>query len=189
MQPLRVQAPFDDETVAGLRAGRVVLISGRLIGARDAAHQRLVALIEGGERLPLSLRGEVIYYVGPAPAKPGHAIGSAGPTTSGRMDPYTPAILAQGVKGLIGKGYRSQEVRAALMEHRAVYLAAVGGAAAILAQRIKASRVVAYGDLGPEAIREFIVEDFPAVVVNDIHGGDLYERGRLAHLQADGEAG
>lgn len=189
MQPLRVRAPFGDEAVTVLRAGMVVLVSGRLIGARDAAHKRMVAALERGEPLPVSLRGEVLYYVGPAPARPGQAIGAAGPTTSGRMDPYTPALLAQGVKGLIGKGHRSPEVKAALALHHAVYLAAVGGAAALLAERIKESRVLAYDDLGPEAIRELTVEDFPAVVVNDIYGGDLYESGRQAHLSAHEEAG
>lgn len=178
---IRVQTPFDDQTVEKLRAGEMVLISGVLYGARDAAHRRLVEAIRRNEPLPIPLAGQVIYYVGPAPAKPGHVIGPAGPTTSGRMDPYTLPLLERGVKGFIGKGYRSPEVKRALMTHRAVYLAAVGGAAALLARHITASRVVAYPDLGPEAIRELVVEDFPAIVINDIYGGDAYESGRRAY--------
>ncbi|MFQ5578761.1 MAG: FumA C-terminus/TtdB family hydratase beta subunit [Anaerolineae bacterium] len=180
MEPKQILAPFDEQTVAHLRAGDMVEISGVLYGARDAAHKRLVAAIERGQPLPVLLAGQVIYYVGPAPAKPGHAVGPAGPTTSGRMDPYTLPMLRQGVKGFIGKGYRSPAVKGALVKYRAVYLAAVGGAAALLARRIKAGRVLAYSDLGPEAIREFTVEKFPAIVVNDMYGGDAYAEGRAA---------
>lgn len=169
-----ITTPFTDETIAPLRAGDMVRISGVIYGARDAAHKRMVEAIGRGEALPIPLAGQVIYYVGPAPAKAGHVIGPAGPTTSGRMDPYTIAMLEQGVKGFIGKGYRSAEVKAALLQHRAVYLAAVGGAAALLARHIKASEIVAYADLGPEAIHRLVVEDFPVIVVNDLIGGDAY---------------
>jgi len=184
MDKYHVQVPFDKETIERLRAGDMVLISGILYGARDAAHKRLVEALARGEPLPVNLEGRVIYYVGPAPAKPGHVIGPAGPTTSGRMDPYTIPLLECGLKGLIGKGYRSPEVKAALVKHRAVYLAAVGGAAALLAQRIQASRVLAYSDLGTEAIYELLVQDFPAIVVNDIYGGDAYVSGRDSYLSA-----
>lgn len=182
MNPLHIQAPFDDDTVEHLHAGDVVKITGRLFGARDAAHKRLVEAIGLSIPLPIPLQGQVIYYVGPAPAKPGHAIGPAGPTTSGRMDAYTLPLLDCGAKGFIGKGYRSLEVKQALGQRRAVYLAAVGGAAAVLARHIKASRVAAYPDLGTEAIYEFLVQEFPAIVVNDIYGGDAYAIGRASYL-------
>ncbi|MDI3340849.1 MAG: Fe-S-containing hydro-lyase [Sphaerobacter sp.] len=173
-QAISITAPLDAATAARLRAGDAVLISGTLLTARDAAHQRLAAALASGEPLPVDLRDQVIYYVGPAPARPGAVIGSAGPTTSGRMDPYTPALLAAGLRGMIGKGHRSPEVRAAIVQHGAVYFAAVGGAGALLARRITAAEVVAYPDLGPEAIYRLTVVDFPAIVVNDCHGGDLY---------------
>lgn len=169
--------PLTAEAVARLRAGDTVLLSGTIYTARDAAHKRLVELIKQGKPLPIDIRGQVVYYVGPAAAKPGQVIGSAGPTTSERMDPYTPILLEKGLKGMIGKGYRSVEVREAIKRWGAVYFAAVGGAGALIAKKIKAARVVAYEDLGPEAIRELKVEDFPVVVINDVHGGDLYEEG------------
>lgn len=172
--PTSLTTPFADKDLTNLRAGDFVHISGIIYGARDAAHQRMVAALTRGETLPIALRGQVIYYVGPAPAKPGHVIGPAGPTTSGRMDPYTVAMLEQGVKGFIGKGYRSDAIKAAMIVHRAVYFAAIGGAAALLARHITASRVIAYPDLGPEAVHEFTVVDFPVIVVNDVHGGDAY---------------
>ncbi len=178
----RIQAPFNEATVEQLRAGDEVLIDGVLYTARDAAHQRLVDSLRVGEALPIQLAGQVIYYVGPAPAKPGHVVGPAGPTTSGRLDAYTIPLLERGVRGLIGKGYRSEEVKAALVDHRAVYLAAIGGAAALIAQAITASRIVAYADLGAEALREFTVAGFPAIVVNDIYGGDAYIDGRAEYL-------
>jgi fumarate hydratase subunit beta len=183
MDGMHIRVPFDDETVGRLRAGEIVLISGVLYGARDAAHKRLVEAINRDGSLPIPFEGQVIYYVGPAPAKPGHVIGPAGPTTSGRLDPYTIPLLERGVKGFIGKGYRSPEVIRALVKHRAVYLATIGGAAALLSQRIKASQVVAYPDLGTEAIHKFLVKDFPAIVVNDAHGGDAYASGRDATQQ------
>ncbi len=176
MDTRSLTTPFTDDDVASLRAGDLVRISGVIYGARDAAHGRMVEALERGEPQPVDLRGQVIYYVGPAPAKPGHVIGPAGPTTSGRMDPYTVQMLEQGVKGFIGKGYRSDAIKAALVTYRAVYFAAVGGAAALLARHITASRVVAYPDLGPEAIRELTVVDFPAIVVNDVWGGDAYKK-------------
>ncbi len=174
-----VATPLTDDVISDLRAGDRVLITGTILAARDAAHKRLVELIEKGEPLPIDVAGQIIYYVGPSPARPDRPIGSAGPTTSGRMDAYTPVLLDMGLKGMIGKGYRSQAVKDAIVRNRAVYLAAVGGAAALIAQSIEAARVIAYEDLGPEAIREMQVVEFPAIVVNDIHGGDLYEQGRM----------
>ena len=172
--------PLTDADLLPLRAGDSLRISGVVYTARDAAHKRLVELIERGEPLPVDLAGQAIYYVGPAPAKAGRVIGPAGPTTSGRMDSYTVPLLRRGVKLLIGKGYRSEEVKAALVEHRAVYAAAVGGAAALLARHIHSSRVVAWPELGTEAIHELTVEGFPAIVINDCHGGDAYADGRAA---------
>ncbi|MGB4337409.1 MAG: Fe-S-containing hydro-lyase [Bacillota bacterium] len=173
----RITTPLDDEVVAGLRAGDQVLLTGVVYTARDAAHKRLVALIEEGKPLPFELAGQLIYYVGPTPAKPGEPIGSAGPTTAGRMDPYAPVLMEHGLKGMIGKGARSKAVRDAMVRHRAVYFAAVGGAGALAAKRIKSAEIVAYEDLGPEAVRKLYVEDFPLFVVNDVYGGDLYEEG------------
>ncbi|NLJ61251.1 MAG: Fe-S-containing hydro-lyase [Firmicutes bacterium] len=173
----RISTPLTDDVVKTLKAGDNVLISGVIYTARDAAHKRLVALIEKGEELPMDIRGQVIYYVGPCPAKPGMAIGSAGPTTSGRMDPYAPILMENGLKGMIGKGRRSDSVRNAMVKWNAVYFAAIGGAGALLSKCVKAADLVAYEDLGPEAIRRLTVEDFPVVVVNDAHGNDLYEQG------------
>lgn len=173
----RITTPLDDEVVAGLRAGDQVLLTGVVYTARDAAHKRLVALIEEGKPLPFELAGQLIYYVGPTPAKPGEPIGSAGPTTAGRMDPYAPVLMEHGLKGMIGKGARSKAVRDAMVRHRAVYFAAVGGAGALAAKRIKSAEIVAYEDLGPEAVRKLYVEDLPLFVVNDVYGGDLYEEG------------
>lgn len=167
----------DADLIRNLKAGEEVLLTGRMFTARDAAHKRLFELIQKGEPLPVDLKGACIYYVGPSPARPGKPIGSAGPTTSGRCDPYTPAMLEQGAKVLVGKGKRGDAVKEALKTHGAAYLAATGGAAALLAERIKEARVVAYEDLGPEALRELIVEDFPAVVINDASGGDAYVEG------------
>jgi len=155
-------------------------LSGKLLTARDAAHRRMVEALERGEALPVTLRDQVIYYVGPTPAKPGQVIGSAGPTTSGRMDRYTPRLLELGLRGMIGKGRRSDEVKAALQTYRAVYFAAVGGAAALLAKCIRSVRLLAYEDLGTEAMRELEVENIPLVVVNDAHGNDWYEQSQRA---------
>jgi len=181
--PRHIRVPLDRQTIDALRAGDQVLISGTLLTARDAAHQRLVDALERGEPLPIDLRGQVIYYVGPAPPRPGMVIGSAGPTTSGRMDPYTPALLAAGLRGMIGKGYRSLAVRQAIVEHGAVYFGAVGGSGALLARRITAAEILAYEDLGPEAIYQLTVVDFPAVVINDRYGGNLYETAPLDYAE------
>jgi len=172
--PIRLTAPLTDEDVLRLRAGQQVLISGIVYTARDAAHKRMSDALANGEDLPFDVRGQVIYYVGPSPAPPGRIIGAAGPTTAGRMDRYTPALLARGLKGTIGKGPRSAEVREELKRHRAVYFGGIGGAGALLSQCIKSVALIAYGDLGTEAIRRLEVEDFPAIVVNDCHGGDAY---------------
>ncbi len=181
----QIAAPFSAGTTRDLRAGDRVLITGRLLTARDAAHQRLNDLIGQGLDLPVELAGQVLYYVGPSPARPGRVIGSAGPTTSGRVDVYTPALLERGLRGMIGKGYRSDAVKAAIVRHGAVYLVATGGAGARLARTIKSTRVVAWPDLGTEAIRELEVEDFPAVVVHDAHGGDLYRDGQSLYRASD----
>jgi fumarate hydratase subunit beta len=175
--PIRLTTPLTPRDVASLRAGDRVLLSGTIYTARDAAHARLVALLEKGAPLPFPLEGQVIYYVGPTPPRPGQPIGSAGPTTSGRMDPYTPALLAAGLRGMIGKGSRSVEVREEMVRRGAVYFAATGGAGALLAQRVKSAEVVAWEDLGPEAVRRLAVEDFPLIVIDDVHGNDLYQEG------------
>lgn len=172
-----ITTPLTEEVVRNLRAGDAVLLSGKIYTARDLAHRRLVESLERGEKLPFQIQGAVIYYVGPSPAKPGKPIGACGPTTSYRMDPYTPKLLSVGLKGMIGKGNRSPAVIEALKQYCAVYFAAVGGAAALLAQRVKQATPVAYEDLGPEAVQELLVEDLPLIVVNDCYGGDLYEEG------------
>lgn len=174
---INLKTPLSDSDVEKLEAGDKVRISGILYTARDAAHKRLMEMIESGKDLPFDLKGQLIYYVGPSPAKPGQVIGSAGPTTSYRMDTYTPAFIKMGLKGTIGKGNRSQEVIEAMKEYKAVYLAAVGGAAALIAKTIKKVRIIAFEDLGPEAIRELEVDNFPAIVVNDTKGNDLYNIG------------
>lgn len=178
MTAKRISAPLSDEDIMQLKAGDTVLISGVIYTGRDAAHKKLVELVEKGEPLPVDFKGQLIYYVGPSPAKPGKVIGSAGPTTSGRMDAYTPTMLAQGLKACIGKGSRNQAVKDALVKYKGVYLAATGGAAALLARTIKKAEVVAYPELGAEAIYRLEVEDFPATVVNDAYGNDIYEEGR-----------
>uniref|UniRef100_A0A7C1X236 Fe-S-containing hydro-lyase n=1 Tax=candidate division WOR-3 bacterium TaxID=2052148 RepID=A0A7C1X236_UNCW3 len=169
--------PLTDEVVKNLHAGDAVTITGSIYTARDLPHQRLVAVLQNNETLPFDLRGAVIYYVGPSPAKPGRPIGSCGPTTSYRMDAYTPALLAAGLKGMIGKGNRSPAVIDALKKYCGVYFAAVGGAAALLAQRVRSARVIAYEELGPEALQELVVENLPVIVVNDCYGADLYQEG------------
>ncbi len=177
----RLLLPLTDEQVESLRAGEEVLLSGVIYAARDASHRRLIEALDRGESLPFDLRGQTIYYLGPSPAKPGWVIGSAGPTTSGRLDVYTPRLLAKGLKGMIGKGNRSPEVKEAIKKYRAVYFGAVGGAGALLAKCIRRAEVVAYEELGAEAIRRLEVEDFPVTVINDLHGGDLYEEGKLKY--------
>ncbi len=183
MNPKKIQAPLTDEVVMALKAGDNVLISGVIYTARDAAHKKLVELMDKNEPLPIDLQGQFIYYVGPTPAKPGQAIGSAGPTTSGRMDAYTPKMLEKGMKACIGKGLRSQAVKDALQKYKGVYLAAVGGAGALLSKRIMKSEVVAYPELGAEAIHRLEVEDFPATVINDAYGNDLYAEGAKAYAR------
>lgn len=181
----QLTTPLSNEELAGLKVGDKVLLSGVIYTARDAAHDRLVKLLEEGKELPFEIEGQVIYYVGPTPAKPGKVIGSAGPTTSYRMDPYAPTLIEQGLKGMIGKGARSQEVKDAMQQHQAVYFGAVGGAAALISERIKEVELIAYGDLGAEAIRRMVVADFPLIVINDVHGGDLYEEGQAPYRVND----
>ena len=170
-----LKVPLSDSDIADLKAGEQILLSGTIYTARDAAHKRMVEALDRGEPLPLDIKGQVIYYVGPTPAKPGQVIGSAGPTTSSRMDVYTLRLLNEGLKGMIGKGKRSAEVVEAITKNRAVYFAAAGGAGALLSKKIKKAEVVAYVDLGPEAIYRLEVEEFPVIVVNDISGNDLYK--------------
>ncbi len=171
-----IQAPLDEETIKDLRAGDFVYITGTIYTARDAAHKRMSEALVAGGALPIELRNNIIYYMGPSPAREGRAIGSAGPTTSGRMDRYTPAILDIGLKGMIGKGKRSGEVKEAMVRNGCVYFAAIGGAGALLSKAIKKSEVIAYEDLGTEAVRRLEVKDFPVIVVMDADGNDLYER-------------
>jgi len=182
----KVKAPIIDEAVIeDLKAGDVVLISGTIYTARDAAHKRIVEALNRGETPPFDLKGQIIYYAGPAPAKPGMPIGSVGPTTSYRMDPYAPRLLEEGLKGMIGKGTRNNAVKEAIRKFKGVYFGAVGGAAAYLARCVKSAEVIAYEDLGPEAIRKLVVEDFPAFVVNDIYGNDLYHMGRCRYIESE----
>ena len=176
-EPIRLKTPLTDGDVEKLKAGDKVLITGVIYTGRDAAHKRLTDLLKEGKPLPFDIKGQIIYYVGPAPAKPGHAIGSAGPTTSGRMDAYSPKLMEIGLKGMIGKGMRKKEVIEAMKKYKAVYLAATGGAGALLAKSVKKAQIVAYEDLGPEAINRLEVVDFPAIVVNDTKGNDLYQQG------------
>ena len=183
MSTIHLQLPLTEETVRSLRAGDLVTLSGEIYTGRDAAHKRLMALLDAGKPLPIEITGQTIYYVGPAPASPGHAVGSAGPTTSYRMDAYTPRLLQLGLKGMIGKGMRNEAVRAAMQEYGAVYFGAVGGAAALIARSIVKSEVVVYEDLGPEAIHRFTIKEFPAIVLMDAHGGNLYEEGPRLYKQ------
>jgi fumarate hydratase subunit beta len=180
---IRLTTPLSDKDVRPLRVGDQVSLSGRVYTARDAAHKRMAASIAAGQALPIPLEGQVIYYVGPAPARPGEVIGPAGPTTAGRVDLYTPQLLALGLKGMIGKGKRSAEVRRAIAEHGAVYFALVGGAAALIAEHIKQMDLIAYADLGTEAIYQLVVENLRMVVANDVVGGDLFEAGRARYSQ------
>jgi fumarate hydratase subunit beta len=181
MATINIKTPLDEETIKKLKAGDQVFITGVIYTARDAAHKRLVEALDKGEKLPFDLTDQTIYYMGPSPAKPGQVIGSAGPTTSGRMDGYAPRLMAAGLKGMIGKGNRSQAVRDAIKKYKAIYFAAIGGAGALISKSIKKAEVIAYEDLGAEAIRRLEVENFPATVVNDIYGGDLYEQGKAKY--------
>lgn len=174
---INLTTPLTDEIVSTLEIGDKVLISGVIYTARDAAHKRLIELLDTGKPLPFDIRGQIIYYVGPSPAKPGRVIGAAGPTTSYRMDPYAPRLMELGLKGMIGKGKRAPAVKKAMIKYKSVYLGATGGAGALISRAIKTAEVIAYQELGPEAIRRLSVENFPAVVINDTAGGDLYEEG------------
>lgn len=171
-----IREPFTKEKFSKLRTGDTVLLTGTIYTARDAAHKRLNEMIENGEKIPFDIRNSVIYYVGPTPAKPGYPSGSAGPTTSYRMDPYTPMLLKEGLLGMIGKGPRSEEVRNGAKQEGAVYFAAIGGAAALIAQCIRSSEIIAFADLGTEAIRKLEVEDMPLVVAYDTYGSDIFEQ-------------
>ena len=179
---ISITAPLSRENARKLKAGDSCLISGVIYTARDAAHKRLCALADEGKELPFPVKDATIYYVGPTPAKPGQAIGSAGPTTSYRMDAYSPTLIALGETGMIGKGKRGPEVIEAMKEHGAVYFGAIGGCGALLSRCIKSAKIVAYEDLGAEAIRELVVEDFPAVVIIDAQGNNLYETGKADYL-------
>jgi fumarate hydratase subunit beta len=174
----KIQTPLTEEVARSLKMGEEVYITGTILTGRDAAHKRLVEALDKDGKTPIDLEGQIIYYVGPSPAKPGKAVGSAGPTTSYRMDAYAPQLIRQaGLKGMIGKGPRNQAVKEAMKEKGCVYFAATGGAAALIARAIKKSTVILYEDLGPEAICEYVVEDFPVVVATDCEGNDLYEEG------------
>ena len=178
----RIQLPMTAEDVRSLKAGDSVLLNGPILTGRDAAHKRLVALLDEGKELPVEVKNQTIYYVGPAPASPGHAVGSAGPTTSYRMDAYAPRLMEIGLNGMIGKGKRNEAVVSAMHEHGAVYFGAIGGCGALLSRCIKKAEVIAYEDLGAEAIRRLEVENFPVVVIIDSEGNNLYETGKQNYL-------
>lgn len=171
----KITLPLTDEDIKDLKAGDSVLLTGTMITGRDAAHKRLYELAQKGEELPVDIKGEVIYYVGPAPAKPGYAVGPAGPTSSYRMDKYAPTLLDMGLKGMIGKGARNQEVIDAIVRNKCIYFAAIGGAAALIAKSIKSDEIICYEDLGTEAVRRYTVEDFPCIVVIDSEGNNVYQ--------------
>jgi len=174
MNTIEITTPITDEVLSQLKVGQKVLLSGTIYTARDAAHKKLVTAMQNGEDVGFDVSGQIIYYAGPCPAKPGYPIGPVGPTTSGRMDAYTPYLLDNGLKAMIGKGYRSPAVKEALIKNGAVYFAAVGGAAAVIMQCVKAAEFVAFEELGPEAIRKLTIEKMPLVVAMDVHGGDVY---------------
>ena len=182
--PKHITTPLTDEVIAGLRAGDRVLISGELITARDAAHRRFIELIRQGKPLPFDPQGRIVYYVGPAPARPGWLMGPAGPTTSERMDAFTPELLAQGLKGMVGKGNRSPEVREAIRKYRCVYLVPVAGTSVMLTKCVRSVETICYEDLETEAVRRLIVEEFPAIVANDMYGADLYEMARERYCES-----
>jgi len=177
----KVRLPLTEKTLSELRAGDNLLLTGVIYVARDAAHKRMVEALDQGKPLPFDVKGQTIYFMGPSPAKPGQPIGSAGPTTSGRMDAYSPRLIAEGLKGMIGKGMRASAVKEAMKKHRAVYLAAIGGVGALISKSIKKSEVIAYEELGAEAVLRIEVEDFPTTVINDIYGGDLYQEGKAKY--------
>ncbi|MHB8091588.1 MAG: Fe-S-containing hydro-lyase [Syntrophales bacterium] len=181
---IRLKTPLTDADTDKLKIGDKVLISGIIYTGRDAAHKRMIELVNAGKELPIDVKGQIIYYVGPTPARPGNPIGSAGPTTSYRMDAYAPKMMELGLKGMIGKGNRAPEVVEAMRKYKAVYFGATGGAGAVLSRSIKKAEVVAYEELGPEAIRRLEVKDFPAVVINDVWGNDLYVEGAKKYRKA-----
>lgn len=174
----RITTPVSDEVIEKLRTGDRVYITGALYTGRDSAHKKLIDLVKEGKELPIDVKGQFIYYVGPTPARPGNPIGSAGPTTSYRMDSFAPTLHKLGLKGTIGKGARNEEVKESLKKYKGVYLAAVGGAGALISKSIVSAEVIAYPELGPEAIRRVEVKDFPCIVINDMYGGDLYQEGK-----------
>ncbi len=174
---IKIRTPLTDEVVSKLKSGDSVLITGVMYTGRDAAHKRMIDALNKGEKLPFDIQGQIIYYVGPSPAKPGKPIGSAGPTTSYRMDAYAPTLIKLGLKGMIGKGWRAKDVIDACIKYKAIYFGATGGAGALIARAIKKADVIAYDDLGPEAVRRIEVVDFPAIVINDAFGNDLYVKG------------
>lgn len=178
--------PLTCEDAKALKAGDQVLLTGIIYTGRDAAHKRLVAMVEKGEDLPFDVKDQIIYYVGPTPAKPGHVFGSGGPTTSGRMDAYAPTMLSLGLRGMIGKGYRNENVKKAMKDYQGVYFGAIGGAGAYIGQCVESCEVIAFEDLGPEAIRRLYVKDFPLTVIIDCEGNDLYEIGRQQYLKEYG---
>ena len=179
----KITTPLDIKEIVNLKAGEFVNITGNIYAARDAAHKRFFELIEKGKKLPIDLKGQIIFYAGPTPTKPGHSCGSVGPTTSYRMDPYTPSLLERGLKGMIGKGLRSKEVIDSMKKNKVIYFATVGGAAALIARSVKRSEVIAYEDLGAEAVFRFYVKDFPAIVVIDLAGNNLYEIEPLKYMK------
>ncbi|MFB7639678.1 Fe-S-containing hydro-lyase [Peribacillus butanolivorans] len=185
----KITIPFLEETLKILSAGDSVLISGTLYIARDAAHKRMYETLETGGQLPFDIENQVFYYAGPTPAKANQVVGSVGPTTSGRMDKYAPALLDRGLKGMIGKGYRNQEVKDAMVTNSAIYLAAIGGSGALIAKSFKNVELIAYGDLGPEAIYKGEIENFPAIVINDIYGADWYELGVMNFKEVESKSG
>ena len=177
----KIKLPLTEEVLKELKIGDEVLLDGVIYVARDAAHKRMIEALDQGKPLPIDIKGQTIFFMGPSPARPGKQIGAAGPTTSGRMDSYSPRLIAEGLKGMIGKGMRSQAVKDAMKQYKAVYFGGIGGAGALISKRIKKAEVVAYDDLGAEAIRRLEVEDFPVTVVNDIYGGDLYQEGKAKY--------
>ena len=179
--PKQIKLPLTDKIIAELKAGDNVLLSGVIYVARDAAHKKIVEALDKGYPLPFDIKGQTIYYMGPAPAKPGNVIGSAGPTTSYRMDSFSPRLMEVGLKGMIGKGQRTQAVLDAIKKYKAVYFATIGGAGALISKSIKKADVIAYEELGAEAVRKLEVEDFPVTVINDIYGGDLYQQGKAKY--------
>ncbi|MBE6063345.1 MAG: Fe-S-containing hydro-lyase [Clostridium butyricum] len=181
---IKLHTPLTNEEISQLKAGDSVLLTGTIYSARDAAHKRLIELLNEGKELPLNIKNETIYYVGPSPAKPGKVIGSAGPTTSYRMDAYAPRLMDLGLKGMIGKGVRNQEVINSIIKNKCVYFGAIGGAAALIAKSIVKSEIIAYEDLGAEAIRKMEVKDMPLVVIIDSQGNNLYELGQKEYLKS-----